>query len=389
MDKRIVKKKIQYIPEKSNKSIYKTYAIYFTCLALFVLLNVLINENILKVTSSWQSTVFTIIIQLFIMFGIPFLLYALLLKQKPKQIFKTCNYFKPNWQVVLISFTIGIIVFVLNIIISSFFSGLIGVIGYSPRVSGSGEAGYSLWKFLQNVLLVAILPGFCEEFLHRGLVLQGTKHMGFGKAIFISAILFGLMHFNIEQFFCATLIGLLLGFVAVVTKNIWPAIIIHFTNNFLAEYMTFASENDLFGGGFYEFIDKFMEESSTVLVFFTCFLVLLLMMISLIFLVMQIYKYSILRKVEKALNKVYEEDSKLEDNVPIELSSRKNEVIQELLENSTSLNLDPVEMKNPIEIVMPKQKAKYKVSLKDKIFLFGSLTLSILITFFTFVWGLF
>ena len=104
---------------------------------------------------------------------------------------------------------------------------------------------------------------------------------------------------------------------------------------------------------------------------------------------MQIYKYSILRKVEKALNKVYEEDSKLEDNVPIELSSRKNEVIQELLENSTSLNLDPIEMKNPIEIVMPKQKAKYKVSLKDKIFLFGSLTLSILITFFTFVWGLF
>lgn len=389
MDKPFIKKTIQFIPEKSNKSIFKTYGIYFICLSLFVILNVLINEKVLVINSSWESTVYTILIQVFIMFGIPFLLYGLLLKQKPKQILKTCNYFKPNWQVVLISFTIGIIVFILNIIISSFFSGLMSILGYTPRVSGTGESTYTFWQFIQNVLLVAVLPGFCEEFLHRGLVLQGTKHMGFGKSIFISAVLFGLMHFNIDQFFCAFSIGLLLGFVAVVTKNIWPAIIIHFTNNFLAEYMSFASFNNLFGSGFYEFIDKFMAESSTVLVFITCFLVLILMVIALIFLIMQIYKFSILRKVEKALNKVYEEHSHLQDNVPIELSSKKDEVIQELLENSTSLNLDPVEMKNPIEIVMPKQKAKYKTSLKDKIFLIGSLTLSILITFFTFVWGLF
>ena len=259
MKKTIIKHQIEFIPEKSNKSIFKTYFVYFVCLAFFVLLNVLINEKVLDINSKWQTVVYTILIQGGIMFLLPFTMYSLLLKQKPKQIAKTCNYVKPNWQVVLISITIGILVFILNIIISSFFSGLMGVLGYSSRATGSGSNSYPLWEFLLNVVLVAVLPALCEEFLHRGLVLQGTKHMGFGKAIFISAFLFGLMHFNIEQFFCASIIGILLGFIAVVTKNIWPAIIVHFMNNFLAEYLSFANVNKLFGGGLYEFIDKFIK----------------------------------------------------------------------------------------------------------------------------------
>ena len=71
-----------------------------------------------------------------------------------------------------------------------------------------------------ELLLVAILPAFCEEFIHRGVLLQGIKHAGFKKAIVISSLMFGLIHFNIQQFFYAFIIGLILGFVSVVAKNI-------------------------------------------------------------------------------------------------------------------------------------------------------------------------
>ena len=49
------------------------------------------------------------------------------------------------------------------------------------------------------MFLVAVLPAIGEEFLHRGIVLQGIKHMGFKKAIVLSSLLFGLVHFNIQQ----------------------------------------------------------------------------------------------------------------------------------------------------------------------------------------------
>ena len=91
-----------------------------------------------------------------------------------------------------------------------------------------------------------MLPAFCEEFMHRGIVLQGIKHIGFKKAIVISALLFGLLHFNINQVAYAFVIGLILGFVAVVSKNIYPAMIIHFTNNFISVYLDFAFSNQAF-----------------------------------------------------------------------------------------------------------------------------------------------
>ena len=146
----------------------------------------------------------------------------------------------------------------MNIVVSSIFSGIIGFTGYRTPLTFETQPtpDWGLTSFLINVLLVAVLPAFCEEFLHRGLLLQGTKHIGFKRAIVISSVLFGLIHFNIGQVSYAIVLGLVLGFASVVAKNLWVPIIMHFVNNFIAVYLDFAEANGWFLGDYNLWLQK-------------------------------------------------------------------------------------------------------------------------------------
>lgn len=104
--------------------------------------------------------------------------------------------------------------------------------------------------FLIQLNTVAILPAICEEFLHRGVLLNGLKEIGIKKAILISSLMFGLLHFNINQFFYATILGMLMALVSVVSKSIYPAMIIHFTNNAISVYLSSAESYGWFGKTF-------------------------------------------------------------------------------------------------------------------------------------------
>ena len=378
-----------YIPEQKNKSIFKTYLIYFICMALFCCVRILSARGWLLDMKYWQADIIaTLIIQVLLMFALPFTLYCLFIKVKPKSVFKTCNYNKINYQTVLISIALGILLFFINIIVSSLFNGIISFTGYqTPIFLGSGqEVSYDIVYFLLDVLLVAVLPALCEEFLHRGLLLQGTKHSGFYRAIIISSVMFGLIHFDISKVFYATVLGLILGFVSVVAKNIWVPTIMHFVNNFIAVYLDYAQENKWFGSSFYEAVGEFAK-SNRIVVFVTIFILLCVIVVILIYLIGLLFKQTILKRVNKAIKKVYEGENKSLRDEPIVVE--KNKMIQTILENNTMLNLNYEEMKSPIEAVMPKQKDVYKTTFKDNIFLISSIVLSGLVTFFTFVWGFF
>ena len=98
-----------------------------------------------------------------------------------------------------------------------------------------------------------------------------------------------------------------------------------------------------------------------------------------------LYKQSMLRKVNKAINEVYYAPN-ISNDARI-VVDRENE-IKDLLENSTLLNLTYKKMDNPIDIVLPKEKSRYKVKPKDEIFLWASIVLGGLVTLFTYIWGL-
>ena len=59
-----------------------------------------------------------------------------------------------------------------------------------------------------------------------------------------------------------------------------------------------------------------------------------------------------------------------------------------MAKDSTNVNLEFEEMKDLLDIVLPKQKYVYKKTFKDNVFIIASIVLAGLVTIFTFVWGL-
>lgn len=115
---------------------------------------------------------------------------------------------------------------------------LMDLIGYHPEeiLIGVqiGSADPKLYELILDFITICLIPGFCEEFLFRGAILSNCLPFGEGKAIFISALLFSLMHQNPSQIFYTFVAGLLLGFIYVKTKSIWNCVIIHILNNFFS-----------------------------------------------------------------------------------------------------------------------------------------------------------
>lgn len=94
----------------------------------------------------------------------------------------------------------------------------------------SGDLSSAIVRTVQAVIFAPIL----EELWFRGLVLESLRPYGNGFAIFISAILFGITHANLAQFFYATAIGFFLAYVAIHTGSIIVPMILHAMMNGLS-----------------------------------------------------------------------------------------------------------------------------------------------------------
>lgn len=87
-------------------------------------------------------------------------------------------------------------------------------------------------SFILSFITIALIPGITEELLFRGLILEGfKKNYSIGKAILLSALLFGLIHLNPWQFITAFFIGLFSAWMAIKTESLFPSIFIHIFNN--------------------------------------------------------------------------------------------------------------------------------------------------------------
>jgi sodium transport system permease protein len=86
--------------------------------------------------------------------------------------------------------------------------------------------------FAATLLLVAASPAICEECLFRGPILRGLRtRMGAGSAVVITAVLFGLFHLDVFRLIPTAILGVVLGFIALESGSIVPAMVAHFCNN--------------------------------------------------------------------------------------------------------------------------------------------------------------
>ena len=86
---------------------------------------------------------------------------------------------------------------------------------------------------LLNLLVVALLAAVTEELFFRG-VLQQLLREWFRSghaAVWVAAAIFSLIHFQFYGFLPRMLLGALLGYLFLYSRNLWIPILFHFTNN--------------------------------------------------------------------------------------------------------------------------------------------------------------
>ena len=96
-------------------------------------------------------------------------------------------------------------------------------------------------EFLLSFIVIALTPGICEEVMFRGMIMRSYEVYGSKKAIVLSAVLFGLFHFNLQNLLGPIFLGLLFGVLVSKTKSLLSSIIGHTVNNTVALTIGFLS----------------------------------------------------------------------------------------------------------------------------------------------------
>ncbi len=87
-------------------------------------------------------------------------------------------------------------------------------------------------SFFSVAVAIAVIGPIAEELAFRGVIYAGLRRSGrLLGAILLQALLFGLMHLNINQMSYAFVLGIAWGILNEVTGSLWPGLIGHFMIN--------------------------------------------------------------------------------------------------------------------------------------------------------------
>lgn len=93
-----------------------------------------------------------------------------------------------------------------------------------------------------TLFIVSLMPAVCEEFLHRGLILFNFRRVGKWGAVFFLGLIFGLFHLDPFRFLGTMILGILLTYTMVETKNLWLPILFHLLNNAISILSSLGAE---------------------------------------------------------------------------------------------------------------------------------------------------
>lgn len=116
-------------------------------------------------------------------------------------------------------------------------------------------------SFIFNLVVIAFIPALAEEFLFRGCV-QGIFKQWFGNghaAVWASAALFSFIHFQFYGFLPRMALGVLFGYLVLLSGSLWPAVLAHLLNNGFAVVATYLYQH--------QYISSDMDEKAVFPVF--------------------------------------------------------------------------------------------------------------------------
>lgn len=83
-----------------------------------------------------------------------------------------------------------------------------------------------------NLIMIAILPAISEECLFRGVIQKFfSEYMNIHVAVFLSAIIFSLVHDDFSAFLPRIILGMFLGYLFYYSGSLWTSIFAHALNN--------------------------------------------------------------------------------------------------------------------------------------------------------------
>lgn len=195
-----------------------------------------------------KDAVFTVGIQVLINLVAVFCLYKFTLKKSTKEVlrFSGCKNIKPYFYVIFLAASFSL--YFCTITVSSLWSVLLTSFGYvygsSTPLPDEFNAGY----LIAEILLTAVLPAICEEFVCRGgFITTIRKSFSLPVTCVIGGVVFGLFHQNITQVFYTACMGALITFLFCKFNSIIPGILLHFGNNFFSVYFSYADKYGFWG----------------------------------------------------------------------------------------------------------------------------------------------
>lgn len=84
---------------------------------------------------------------------------------------------------------------------------------------------------LYLILAYAALPAVCEEFVYRGILCHEYEKGGVIRAVAISSLFFGLLHFDLQNLPVYLFAGVILALAMYATRSVFGAVIAHFLYN--------------------------------------------------------------------------------------------------------------------------------------------------------------
>ncbi len=85
--------------------------------------------------------------------------------------------------------------------------------------------------FWVNLLVIAVIPAVVEELVYRGVFYHAYREKGVLMGALASALVFGIMHRNLNQFFYAAVLGVIFSVMLEITGSIYASMTAHFAIN--------------------------------------------------------------------------------------------------------------------------------------------------------------
>ena len=141
---------------------------------------------------------------------------------------KSKLYFDELIHLFLISEAVMMVGNLVGVSLNSFISAFIG------KEITNGVAELITDSPIWVIILVAVVIGpIVEELIFRKLIIDRLSVFGDLTSVIVSAVLFGLFHGNLYQFFYAAGLGVVLGYVYTKTRNVIYPTVIHMLINFM------------------------------------------------------------------------------------------------------------------------------------------------------------